>query len=92
VRFKPFWEYEANSAERVWYAVDLSALTVVVAVRRDVHASEKLAPLLNSRRETLNEVLRQVMRDATTTAVPTTAVPTTAVPRTAVPKKGRRKR
>jgi hypothetical protein len=50
-RQKPYWEYEASSKDRVYYAVDLKAVTVyLAAVRGDTHTGAQVAKVIASRK------------------------------------------
>lgn len=53
---KPFWEYEATGADRIWYAVNIGQMTVVVACRRDVHSGAELSKLIKRRRKAYDEL------------------------------------
>ncbi len=45
---KPFWEFEATAADRIYYAVCLETLSVIVAVRSDVHSGADVAKLIKA--------------------------------------------
>jgi hypothetical protein len=53
---RPFWEFEATGADRIWYAIDLTVLTVIVACRRNVHTGAKVAAIIKSRRAAFDEM------------------------------------
>lgn len=48
-RLKPFWEIEVDDANRIYYAVCLKTLTVIIAVRSDVHRGADVAELVGNR-------------------------------------------
>lgn len=52
---KPFWEYEATGADRVWYAVNIQNMTVIVACRRDIHTGDRVAKVIKKRRKGFDE-------------------------------------
>jgi len=47
---KPFWELEVTGADRVWYAVSLTEMTVVVACSRKLHTAAELTKTIEKRR------------------------------------------
>jgi hypothetical protein len=48
---KPFWEYEASAADRLWYAVsEQPQEVIVVGVRSDIHSGQKVRELIAVRR------------------------------------------
>jgi len=56
---KPFWEYEATSADRIYYAVDVKNMTVIIAVRNDIHTGPQVASLVQQRRKAADNHLEQ---------------------------------
>lgn len=47
---KPFWELEVTAGDRIYYAVNIKTMTVIVAVRNDVHTGADVAQLIKKRR------------------------------------------
>lgn len=54
---RPFWELEATSGDRVYYAVDVNTMTVIVAVRRDAHSGAKVTDLIKRRRAAFDSLI-----------------------------------
>lgn len=48
---RPFWEYEATGAFRVYYAADILQMTVIIGARNDVHTGADVGALIRSRRQ-----------------------------------------
>jgi hypothetical protein len=65
---KPFWEFEASPADRVYYAVHLTDQTVIVACCRDVHTGAKVGALIKNRRGTFGELPVPALEPAAVTA------------------------
>ncbi len=58
---KPYWEYEATKADRLWYVVDAAEWRVIMAaIRNDLHVGAKLQALLSSRETAVQTAMASI--------------------------------
>lgn len=70
---KPFWEYEATGAGRIYYAADIRKMTVIIAARNDVHSGPDVGKLIRARRTTFDDEIRLLAESAQRLAEKTAA-------------------
>lgn len=61
---KPFWEYEATAAFRIYYATNSTNMTVIVAARNDVHSGSDVVALIKNRRMNFEIEMRSLRESA----------------------------
>jgi len=57
---KPFWELEITAADRIYYAVCLKTLSVIVAVRSDTHTGAEVSKLIKARVGAIKRLVRDI--------------------------------
>jgi len=58
-RLKPFWEYEATSSDRIYYAVCIQTKSVIIAVSNKAHTGAAVSKIIRDRSKVLVRVLRK---------------------------------